>query len=375
MSEKPKIAIIGMGFLMSYLKPCYHHVIGDDLSKNIIASTATASTTEKKSKAMGFPVQCRDYLNMLIKFQPDMIFFSPPPSAAKSMTKEILTPYYSNLRAEGKVLPDLYAFPPNPDGNFYLDTVGNDINVVNILPNMAASLKGRDISQESYTVLNFPESKPWPDKNYNRLVDFLSPIGYTISIPSNNFNTMIGGFVASHISEELAMDISKGLELSKSPNISYNEIASAIRFYFLKKENRHIHGSLECKPLENKRLNSILGCMLDNWISGMLEFYASQSMPDELCKKIVVPQIDIFLQSAQLLTEDEIEYNNSCHATKGGLLEKALFIYNSKVKESVISIFSKYPEENFDKNLYEFIRFSGFEISKAVSDHSRVFSN
>ena len=62
MSEKPKIAIIGMGFLMSYLKPCYHHVIGDDLSKNIIASTATASTTEKKSKAMGFPVQCRDDL-------------------------------------------------------------------------------------------------------------------------------------------------------------------------------------------------------------------------------------------------------------------------------------------------------------------------
>ena len=69
MWDKPKIAIIGMGFLMSYLKPCYHHVIGDDLSKNIVASTATASTTEKKSKAMGFPVQCGDYFNMLVNFE------------------------------------------------------------------------------------------------------------------------------------------------------------------------------------------------------------------------------------------------------------------------------------------------------------------
>lgn len=374
MWDKPKIAIIGMGFLMSYLKPCYHHVIGDDLSKNIVASTATASTTEKKSKAMGFPVQCGDYFNMLVNFEPDLIFFSPPPSAAKAMAKEILTPYYSKVREEGKVLPDLYAFPPNPDGNFYLETIGKDINVVNILPNMASSLKDRDISQESYTIFNFPENHQWPEDNYKRLDDFFSPIGYTITVPSNLFNTMIGGFVSSHISEEIAIAVSRGLKLALH-NVTYSEIAGAMRFHLLNKEGRHINGSLECSLLKDKRLNKVLSHMLDEWISGMINFYSTQSLGEKLGKEIVIPQTDIFLQSAQLLTEEEIEYNNSCHATKGGLLEKALYVYNNNFKESIINIFSSYNEENFDEDLYRLIHCAGFEISKAVSDHSRIFSD
>ena len=115
--------------------------------------------------------------------------------------------------------------------------------------------------------------------------------------------------------------------------------------------------------------------MLDEWISGMINFYSTQSLGEKLGKEIVIPQTDIFLQSAQLLTEEEIEYNNSCHATKGGLLEKALYVYDNNFKESIINIFSSYNEENFDEDLYRLIHCAGFEISKAVSDHSRIFSD
>lgn len=70
MWDKPKIAIIGMGFLMSYLKPCYHHVIGDDLSKNIVASTATASTTEKSPKLWDFLFNAEIILICLLILNP-----------------------------------------------------------------------------------------------------------------------------------------------------------------------------------------------------------------------------------------------------------------------------------------------------------------
>lgn len=375
MSDKPKIAIIGMGFLMSYLKPCYHHILGDNLQNNIVASTATAETTKRKSEAMGFPVQCQDYFNMLVNFEPDIIFFSPPPSAAKSMAKDILTPYYSGLRNKEMQLPDLYAFPPSPDGKFYIDTIGNDINVVNILPNMASSLKGRNIAKESYTIFNFPDGHPWPKNNYERLVDFFSPIGYTLTVPAKQFSTMLGGFVGSHISEELAIAISTGISLSNNGKVSFSEIAGSMRYSFLKNNSRCIENSLPCSLIGVSSLDSILNKIISEWTNGMLSFYISENMEESLGKNILIPQIDIFLQSAQLLTESEIEYNNSCHATKGGLLEKALFYYDTNIKDKLISTFSHYPEENFDEGLYGFIFDSGFEIAKAVSDHGKRFSD
>ena len=374
MNNKPKIAVIGMGFLMSYLKPCYHNAIGDDLSKNIVAATATASTTEKKSRAMGFPVQCADYYNMLDSFRPDMIFFAPPPSAAKAMARDILAPYYEALRKENKPFPDLYAFPPNPDGKFYIDTVGSDINVVNILPNMAAKLKDRDISKESYTIFNFPVGHEWPEENLDRLKKFFSPLGYTVSVPADNFNTMLGGFVSSHISEELAISVSRGLKKA-GVDTAYSDIASAMRHSFLKQNDRHIDSALPCSPLFDGRLDDVLGELIKSWMEGMLEHYRENGMSEALGREILIPQIDIFLQSAQLLTEDEIEYNNSCHATKGGILEKALAVFHGEIEKPLEDIFSVYPKEGFDAELYDFICEKGHVISKAVSEHAKRFAD
>ena len=374
MSEKPKIAIIGMGFLMSYLKPCYHNLYGENLSENITASTATASTVKKKSEAMGFPVQCQDYYNMLVNFEPDMIFFAPPPSAAKEMAKDILAPYYSMLRKKGSALPDLYAYPPSPDGEFYLKTIGNDINVVNILPNMACKLKGKDISKESYTIFNIPDGHPWPEKNFKRLDAFFSPIGYNVVVPANNFHTMLGGFVASHLSEELAMAVSKGLS-ETGINIEFSKLASSMRYSFLKNNNRHFENALPCSLTDDEKLDSVLENIIMAWMEGMADFSVSQNMDEQLANDIIIPQIDIFLQSAQLLTAEEIEYNNSCHATKGGILEKALFVYNGGIKQKIEKTLAEYKTFIFDKSFYDFVKESGFLTAKEVSDHGRKFAD
>ncbi|GFI62219.1 hypothetical protein IMSAG049_01395 [Clostridiales bacterium] len=371
--DKPKIAIIGMGFLMSYLKPCYHHVIGKNLQNNIVASTNSASTIEKKSKEMGFPVQCQEYYSMLVDFEPDIILFAPPPSAAKAIAKDILAPYYDSLRQNGNIFPPLYAFPPYPQGNFYLDTIGHDIYVVNILPNMAAKLKEHDISKESYTIFTFSEENKWPDNLFRELENFFSPIGYTVSVPSNKFKTMLGGFTSSHITEEIAISVSDGLTKG-GIEIPYSTVAGAMRFALLNKFNRHIPNSLECAPLSDDRVNEAVKNVIMSVYNGMMDYYTKNGMDTQLGMDILIPQIDIFLQSAQLLSLEEISYNNSCHATKGGLLEKALNMYHNEVEVNIVNTFANFAERGTVGHLYQFIHDKSGEICSAVSEHGSRFA-
>ena len=311
---------------------------------------------------------------MLDSFRPDMVFFAPPPSAAKAMARDILKPYYAMLRNNSEPLPDLYAYPPNPNGEFYMDTIGQDINVVNVLPNMGAKLKDRDISKESYTIFNFPDRHNWSEEKLKELDEFFEPIGYTISVPASKINTMLGGFVSSHISEEIAMAISEGLKISGTV-ISFADIAGAMRYFFLDKHNRHFENSLECTPLDDERLNPILDKVIDCWLNGMLNHFISGGIDEKLGKEILIPQIDIFLQSAQLLSAEEIDYNNSCHATKGGILEKALTVFHAEIEEGIISTFANYPAENFDKEVYDFILEKACHVSKEVSEHGARFAD
>ena len=87
MNQKPKLVILGMGFLMEHLKPCYHHLYGEDLSPYIAASTHSAQRAPQRAKQMGFPVVCQGELELLRAHQPELILFAPIPTAAPGPTK------------------------------------------------------------------------------------------------------------------------------------------------------------------------------------------------------------------------------------------------------------------------------------------------
>ena len=160
-----KIVIIGMGFLMEYIMPCYKKLLGDNFATNVVAVTADAKDLKRKQESFGFKVVLNENKETLENVEPDIILFAPPPSFAPEITESVLKPYYEKLRKEGKPLPDLYAFPPNPAGKYYLDTIGYDINVANILPNMVSKIGDMDVSQEGYTNVTFPKEKEWPEEN------------------------------------------------------------------------------------------------------------------------------------------------------------------------------------------------------------------
>ena len=113
-----KAVIIGMGFLMEYIFPCWKNAMGAKVSENILAVTADAHDLEGKQQRMGIRVILNDNAGALQQMRPDWIFFAPPPSVAPGLTRDVLLPYYESCRREGRELPILVAFPPSPAGLF-----------------------------------------------------------------------------------------------------------------------------------------------------------------------------------------------------------------------------------------------------------------
>ncbi len=373
MTHNTQLAILGMGYLMAYLKPCYHHLLGKELSQSVIAMTRTASTIAEKESSMGFPVICGQYLETLTNRHPDIILFSPPPSAAKSMTTQVLVPYYQHLRAMHLPLPDLYVFPPSPIGTYYLEQLGSDAPVVNLLPNMSAMVNGRDIHKESYSILTFADKSVWSDASLSRLYDFFSPLGYTLEMPITHTTSGLGCFICSHITQELTMAMADGLHQSRK------NVASCMRAHLLRISNRHFEQALPCSlNAIPEHLRSLVILCTDAWINGMKYYNREVGMDDSISDAVIHPQVDIFLQCAQELTNEEIEENNAKHATKGGILEKGLKTFFSPDIAPDISKVLQYGLQHgltndARRNIAALIEHSAYQISRAVAEHGAVF--
>lgn len=138
-----RFVIIGMGYLMEYIAPCYSKLLGDKKAEQMLGVTAEPQAVQTKAKATGIPVILNDNAGALRRMEPDIILFAPPPSLAAPLTESVLVPYFAECRAAGKELPMLFTFPPKPEGKYYQEQLGHDCKVVNILPNMISEICGR----------------------------------------------------------------------------------------------------------------------------------------------------------------------------------------------------------------------------------------
>jgi prephenate dehydrogenase len=96
--KERKIVIIGLGFLMEYIFPCFREIFGDDVKSRIIGVTADEADLAGKKQRMGIDVMLNDNAAALRTLEPDMIFFAPPPPQARPITGEVLVPYFRELR-------------------------------------------------------------------------------------------------------------------------------------------------------------------------------------------------------------------------------------------------------------------------------------
>jgi hypothetical protein len=372
--NETKIVIIGMGYLMEYLLPCHRKFLGTNLAGNVVAVTADEADIPRKRAAAGFEVVLNDNLGTLRRVRPDIVFFAPPPSLAPKLTEEALVPYYRELRKNGEPLPDLYAFPPNPAGDYYLSMLGGDIHVVNILPNMVTVLGDRDVSQEGYSNVTFPKKAPWKKENRDRLEAFFAPIGDVVEVGPDYVIPMLAGCVVCHNISEVIFSVSDGMtEGGFAPD--FHKIAGAMRHYHQKAHFYDVPGSLPCgtEGLDGKLLNALEKTAL-RWYAGIEKFYGETRMDEKLTREILVPQLDLHLQAHQLEEREVLEKKTRQHATKGGVLEMGCRTFTERYDGLVRGAFKTYPAFAFDDTWCSALEEAARIITKTVSDHGYTLS-
>lgn len=366
-----KFVSIGFGFLAGYLYPCYSRFCSPETIGNQIAAVTTdAATLEEKRKKYPFPIYFNDNERALREVQPDVILFSPPPTVAPVLAEEVLKPYYDSLRQQGKTLPDLYAFPPSPQGKYYQDLLGSDINVCNILPNMTRSIAGKDLhGKEGNTYVTLPEEGAWAKENLARLEAVFAPLGGIVYTSPEHIRDMLATMCVSEVLPLACFDIADAL-IAGNYGVDACQVAEVMRAKHQKAWSYYPEGSTPCSA------DHVAACISDSmdrflkaWTQGGIDYMISVGVEPENAKKIMVSNVDLRLHIAQLESREKIEKTLKEHATKGGVAERGRLCYELLVSSKLKAVFEK--PQAVEEDFFTFCRDAAFEISQIVAVHGR----
>lgn len=366
-----KIVILGMGYLMEYIYPCYEALLGENISTNILAVTADVEGLPGKLERCAFPVILNDSLGALQKMQPDLVLFAPPPSVAPGLIEEALVPYFAQCREAGRSLPVIFAFPPNPVGQYYLDKLGSDIRVANILPNMVTQLGNMVLRDLGLTYVTFPDEGPWEDSQREFLDSFFAPMGGTIEVKPSHLMEMLAGTVAVHLISQIVFTITDTLAAGGHPT-DYRCVASSMRAAF-RKERDYDRGSVPCEQgaAGDYYLAGLLGKVVLAWYDGMYEFYRKSGLSEADSRRILTSLLDLHLLKHQLEARSDIEKKTRQHATKGGVLEKGIQEFPLLVETMLRQMFFTYPAVNLTTEWTDKLSRRAAQICAVVTERGR----
>lgn len=336
-----KAVIIGMGFLMEYIFPCWKKAMGEKTAENLLAVTADAGDLEGKKKRMGIPVLLNDNAAALEKHHPDMIFFAPPPSVAPKIAEETLKPYYEKRRAEGEELPVLVAFPPSPAGKYYLELLGSDVQVVNIIPNMISKVGEEPVPDEACHLITYPDAGPWPEEDKAELNRFFSPMGRCLEVPPRLILQVLSTEIAAHPLTELA-DITARCLSARGISCTYEETASTMRAWHQEEHGYRAPGTNNCAKdaVADSAANSLLRRVTIAWYDGLHDYITGQGFTDEGAAAFLNPLFDLYFHEAQLESRETIVAKAKKDATKGGMLELCMESYFAAAEPLLEEMFS-----------------------------------
>lgn len=368
-NQAPKLVIIGMGYLMGYIYPCYERLLGEKVSTNIIAVTADEANIEKKRKEYPFEIRLNDNIGALREMQPDIILFAVPPKFAPPIAESVLKEYYDEVRAKGGQLPDLYCFPPSPKGKYYLDLLGDDINVCNILPNMTSEICGEKLHGEGITLITFPDERPWPEANRERIMDMFRALGDVASAGPNLVLKILGCRVAIRIAAPIIMTLVDVLA-EQGIVLNHKDVASCMRACL-----QEITGFKPEKtyPCSRQAVPSWLDYMLyrltEAIYRGARTCCVDGGMPEEESYHFFAAALDLFLHQYSREEREEILESMRNHATKGGVLEKGVQCSQVFVEPLLKKVLKNRVGHKLEPWFFQFIEDIIYETGKMVGTH------
>ena len=366
--EQTKFTIIGFGFLMGYIAPCYTQFFSPEaLKEHVVAVTADETSLERKRAQYPFEILLNDNEKALNTMQPDIILFAPPPSVAPELAESVLKPYFERCRQEERQMPDLYVFPPSPQGDFYLDLLGEDIHVCNILPNMMSEINGVSLNgAEGNTHVTIPARAPWPEENKARLEQIFAPFGGVVYVAAEHVLDMLAALCVIEIVPLMLFDLSDATGLDSSVLASAMRAAHQVRFEYLP------IGSTPCSMADAPQESAQLLAQIDvRWMDAMVGFLTGLGMEQETAEKILIANLDLKLHCCQLQPRAKSEDDLRNHATKGGVAERARMCYDLLLAPIFHEKFAELPKTLNDEMFFARCQSIAEEICRIVAMHSR----
>ena len=336
-----KVVVIGLGFLMEYIHPCFKNALQDKVKDNIIGVTADEKDLQGKMDRLGYKVLLNDNAGALKEMKPDIIFFAPPPTLAKELTETVLVPYFKEIREKGESIPTLFAFPPSPAGKYYMDTLGNDLQVINIIPNMMSKAGEENIANERCNLITYPLEGNWPDEDKQKVNEFFSPFGDCLNCTPNNILHVLSTEIATHPLTELC-DVAARKFNEKGIDCDYKDVASVLRSLHQRNTGYKAKNTNNCSldDLKDNKCVELLNTVLNSWYKGLHDYISENGLTDQQATFFLNPLFDIYFHITQVTSRDDIVAKAKKDATKGGMLELCMQSYYSIIEPLLNRIFS-----------------------------------
>jgi pyrroline-5-carboxylate reductase len=342
-----RITIIGLGNLMEAIFPCIVETIGrEHLGRQVNATTTDQPDLKRKQESLGISVILNDNLAAFKKMGPDIIFFAPPPHVAPGIIRNELRNYFTYIRQESAVLPEIYAFPPTPSGAFYEEILGKDILVVNILPHPVRVIGGKPLKNEGFYSRTF--NRLWPQENTARVKRIFETMGDGIDLKPDEIVPMMGAWIMLEVLSEVVTTIADTIEEKGNP------IGHRILSKYMRAKAQQVLRSGESSGISGaERIEPPLQLILDYvtlaWYEGIRNYFQGVNFPLELSMRILNLLMDFQLHILEAENRVVVDKNTVMAATKGGVLEKGLHCYHQTIEATLKTAIKQMPEKSTEQ--------------------------
>ena len=375
LDQNINMLIIGFGNLSGNLRPCYEGFFGENMKTNVIAIKASDRQLEEKRRQFGFEICVGGTLEVLRRQRPDVIFMSPPPKEVPKTTIDSLLPYYQQLRDEGAEFPLLLNFAPDPGASYFYDVLGDDIYAVNILPNTRSHVEHLDCSSLAYNYITFDPRHPWDEEKVDFLKRFLAPKGKYLECTTEQVFPMLSIKTVGTMCFDMCCQIIDVLK-ERGIELQLKDIASCMRRIHRDRLDEPGITPYPCstEDIPAKYVPFVRSSIL-SFYDGQLDFAKDAGIPSPVDVLSTHFKMDLQLMSAQLQTREKIEASIPTRATKGGVLELTMKLYNEKCRQLYSEAFSTFLDTGIiDQDFFARWRRLSYDLVDRVTEHSKQLS-
>lgn len=373
-SSNCQVVIIGLGYLATYITPCYEKLLGDKIGENLIGIKGSERGLKEKQAECNFPVIVGKVRETLEERRPDIIVLAVKPNQIAEMTEGTLAPYYQMLRENGEKLPDLYSFAPDPSVDYYYEALGKDVNAANMIPNMVKTIEGYEVAQVGVSFVAFDSRRVWPEENRKAALEFLTPTGTVVEIDGDKAISFLSLQVACHLMFEfnyIVQDVQKELGRDMPMSVS----ASAYRAVFRKIFDDACTDVLPCsKEGVDENLLEFMDMLMEAWYKGVLRFSETENISHEAAHRMICGSMETYQMQPQLEPKEALVQSTKNHATPGGFLEMCLITFHKGGYDYIAEQLKSWLTGKKDENVKEELEKIAFGVAKAVSDHGKTVS-